>query len=64
MIVSLRNSDERSRKVLRFYSEVVNYLLKTFNTYQAIAEYEAAILHYMQPSDMTPKQFAASLGAK
>lgn len=34
----------RKKKLLRAYSEVVNYLVKKFANYQAIAEMESAIL--------------------
>lgn len=50
------NNDTRSRKLLRYYPEMVNYLLKTYATYHSVAKYDTAILHYMQPSNMDLRQ--------
>lgn len=40
-------------KLLRPYLEVVNYLHKTFATYEAVAEYDASILGYMELLSLT-----------
>lgn len=64
IIVSLRNNDKRLRKLLRSYPGVVIYLLKKYATNQEIAEYDAASLHYMQPTHMTPQQYACDSVAK
>lgn len=58
---SVRNQKQRSRKLLRSLPEVVNYLLKTFATSQAIAEYGASTLSYMPPSIMIPQQYAENI---
>lgn len=60
---STRNVDNRSRKLLRSYLEVVNYMLKKFATDKAIAEFDAAILRYIQQANMTPEQHANHLVA-
>lgn len=60
LVASVR-SEPRSRKLLRCCPEDVNYLLRKYATDQAIAENDAAILRYMQPSSMTPQQFADDL---
>lgn len=57
-------NEPRSRKLLRSYPEVVNYLFKKISTDQAIAENDAAILRYMQPSGMTQQQYADDLVVK
>lgn len=36
-------------------------MLKKFPTYQIISELDAAILRYMQPSNMTPRQYSNAL---
>lgn len=59
---SVRNLDNRYR--FRSYAEVVNYLLKKFATEQAIPEFDAAIIWYMQPADMSSQQYADNLVAK
>lgn len=64
IIVSERNIDKRSRKLLRFYPELVNYFLKKYVTDQAIVEYDVAIFRYMQPAHMTLQQYAEDLVAK
>lgn len=57
-------NNKKSRKILRCYSEVVNYLLITFATYQSVAEYDAAILCCTQPANMASQQYAKDLVAK
>lgn len=63
IIASVCNNDIRSRKLLRSYSEVVNYFLKKYSTDQAIAEYDAVILHYLQEAFMSPQQYADNVVA-
>lgn len=50
---SVRNNDATSRNRLGSYPEVGNYIHKKFATDKTIAEFEKAILHYMQKSNMT-----------
>lgn len=59
--VSVRNYDTRSRKLHCPCPEVANYLLKKFPSDQAIAEADAAIFLYMQPSNTTPQQYPDDL---
>lgn len=40
------------------------YLLKKYDTDEAIAEYDAAILWYMQRTNMNPQQYADDLVSK
>lgn len=54
---SVGNADARPRKLLRSNAEVVKYLLKKFATHQAIAEFDVAIMLYMQKATMTPQQY-------
>lgn len=56
----VRNEPHRSRKVLRLYPEVVNYFLKKYAADQSIAEYDATILWYTPPANMTTTQQYAS----
>lgn len=55
---SEHNVENRSRRLLRLYPEVVSYLLKKFATDQAIAEFVVAILRYMQQTTMKLQQYA------
>lgn len=43
---------------------MVNYLLKKYATDATLAEYEASIRRYMQPTSMTSEQFTDDLIAK
>lgn len=43
---------------------MVTYLLKNHATDEALTEYEAAILRYMQPSNITLQQYADDLVAE
>lgn len=43
---------------------MVKYTLKKYATDQGIAEYDAAIFHYMQPDKTTHQQYANDLVAK
>lgn len=61
---SVRCDKTRPRNFWRSYPEVVNYLLKKFVTDQAFVEYDATILRYMQPTNMTSQQIADDLIAK
>lgn len=61
---SVRNTDNRSRKRLRSYLKVVNYFLKKLVKDQAITEFNAAILRYMQQANMTPQRYTEDLVAK
>lgn len=49
---------------LRLYSEVVNHLLKWNARDETIAEADATILRYMQPSNMTPLQYGEAFFVK
>lgn len=51
----------RSRKLLRAYSEVVKYVQKKFATDYAIANYDAAILRFIQQTSVTPQKCAGDL---
>lgn len=64
LAASLRDGQPYSLKLLRSYPEVVIYLFKNNATDQAIAEYDATILRYVQLKNMTPQQFADDLIAK
>lgn len=55
---SVRNNDARSQKSLRSYFENISRLLETFDTDQAIAEFDMAILRGMHPSNMTSCLYA------
>lgn len=61
---SVRNYDAKSCKRFPSYSEGIGYLFKKIATDQAIIEFDAAILWYMQPLNMTPQQYADGLVAK
>lgn len=52
---SPRNDGDQSRTLLRLYPEAQNYLLKRFATDYATEQFDAAILRYMQPADVTPQ---------
>lgn len=41
-----------------------NYFCKRFAIYQAIAKYDAMVLHFTQLSNMTPQEYADDLVAK
>lgn len=56
--------DTRSGKSFRSYPEAVKFLLKKYVTDQAIVEYDAAILRYMQSSNVTRQQYPNDLIAK
>lgn len=60
---SVRNVENRFRKLLQSYPDEVTYFLKTFVTDQATAKFYAAILRYMQPAYMKPQQYAHDLVA-
>lgn len=53
---SVRNLDNSSRKLLRFYPEVVDYLQKSLATDKPIVEFYTAILGNLQPANMTAPQ--------
>lgn len=44
----VHNAKTRSLKLLRSFPEVVNYLLKNYETDQAITKNDAAVLCYMK----------------
>lgn len=58
IMASVRKIDSRSRKLIWCCLEVVNNLLKRYATDQAIVEYDAAILRYVQPAHRSPHQYA------
>lgn len=60
----LRNNQHQSRKLLRSYLEAVNYLLRKYASDKANAEFDGAILRYMQTANMTFQQHADNLIAK
>lgn len=51
LAVSVQNDQYQSRKLLRSYLEAVNYPLNKFADDQAITEYDATILRYIQPAN-------------
>lgn len=61
---SVQNQEQRSRKLLVSYRRVVSYLLKTFATDQAVAEFDSLILRYMRPSSIAPRRYADRIMAK
>lgn len=64
LATSMQKEGPRSRKLFWSYPEVVKYLLMKYAIDQATVEYDAAILHYVQPKNITPQQFAKNLVAK
>lgn len=62
--IPARNVDSRSLILLRSYPEVENFLLKKFVTDQAIGQFNATVLPYMQPFNMTPLQNTDDVVAK
>lgn len=64
LAASLPNEQPRSRKLWRSYPEVVNHLLQKYATDKAIAEYDAAILRYVQSTNMTTQPYSVYLIAK
>lgn len=58
---SLYNNDTRSRMLLRPNLEVVNYFLKNYTMDGAIAKYDTVITSYMQPTNVTFRQYANDL---
>lgn len=60
----VRNNEAGSHILLRFYPEVVKYLLEKYAVYQAISGNGAAILRYVQPWNMTSHEYANGLVAK
>lgn len=58
---SIRREEKRSRKLLRAYSELVRLLLKEYVTDHVLAEYDVAVLYYVQLPNLTLLQFADSL---
>lgn len=61
ILASVRNADNRPRKLLRLYQDVVKHLLKKFAKYRAIAEFDVLILRYMQSAVLTTRQQADDL---
>lgn len=61
---SAPDGNTRSRKLLRNYKEVLNYLFQKLVTDQAFVENDEAILRYIQSSNLTPQQYADDLTAK
>lgn len=51
-------AETRSHRILRRYLEAVKYLLKNYAAARALTEFNAAILNYMQPPNMTPQKYA------
>lgn len=49
---------------LTTYNEVLNYLLKTHGTDENIAEMDAKILQFTQPSKLMPTEYADALCSK
>lgn len=64
LAASARSEQQRSHKLLHSYPEAVDYHLKNYANDQAIAEYDASVLRYMQPASMTFQQYAGDLIAK
>lgn len=62
--ITVRNIDNQSRKLSETYPEGKNYLLEKFATYHAIAEFDNAMLQYMQFSDLAPLHYAGKLLVK
>lgn len=60
----VRNEEQEASKLLRFYPEVVNYMLKKYTTGQATAENEGAIQRCVRSPNMTLRQHADDLIAK
>lgn len=52
----VRNAESRYYKRLQSNPEIENYILEKFLTDKAIAEFDAAILQYVQLAKMTPQQ--------
>lgn len=63
-VATVSNDDNRSRKLLQFYLEVMNYLSERYATAQAIAENEAEIVWYVQPPNVRIKQHTDDLIVK
>lgn len=57
----MKDELKRSHKQPRSYPEEVNYLLNKFASDQAIAEYVATFLRYVQAAHLTPKQYAKDM---
>lgn len=58
---SVCNINLRYRKLLRFYLEVVSYLLTKYENDKDIAQNDATILGYVPPSKMTSQQYTDNL---
>lgn len=54
----------RQKKLLLYYPEVVNYLVKKFANDRAFVKITSAILHYAQPTSMTAMRYVDDLYAK
>lgn len=61
---SVRSQDQRFEKLLRSYPELVNYLSKTSVTDQAVAEYDAWFIPYIQPLRITSQRYVNHAIAK
>lgn len=55
------NKTPRFRTLLPSYTEVVNYFRGKLATDQAIPEYDASILKYLQLLSVTPRQYADNI---
>lgn len=60
----MRNNDTRSRKTTTFILESHELRAENFAPNQAIAEFDATILCYMQPSNTTKQQYADGLATE
>lgn len=60
-VASVPNEEARSRKQLRSYTEVVNYLVNKHETDESIAIHDTAILRYIKQSNMNIQKYADDL---
>lgn len=63
-IVSVHNQEQRCGKLLRPYTEALNYLFKKLAMDQAVAERDHSILRYIQPPSISLQQYADGTIAK
>lgn len=59
--MSLSNMHEAIQGMLRTYTEVVDYLLRTYAIDDVIDKADAAITRYTQPPAMSPRPYAETL---